>query len=119
MIAAFRVVPASQMAIRQITAWHNSSTFHAAAYACSLISQNFESISNREPKTSWATDSRWPPMLLPFLSAYHQFLPLKFGFTSTTYLNLAGSSHLKVALRRMASNLTERNAPESLRVIPI
>ena len=91
---------------------------YAAAFAFSLMSQNFESISNRAPRASWATYSRCPPMLLPFLSAYHQFLPLNFGFTSTTYLNLAGSSHLKVTLRRVASNLTERNAPESLRVIP-
>src|ERR1700680_1317139 len=83
-----------------------------------LISHNYESICNRAPSASWATYSRWPPMLLPFLSAYHQSLPLNFGFTSTTYLNLMGSSHLNVTVRQLASNLTERNAPESLRVMP-
>src|ERR1035437_5823904 len=71
---------------------------HAAAFACSLNSQNYDPICNRAPRASWATYSRWPPMLLPLLSAYHQSLPLKFGFTSTTYLNLTGSSQLKVTL---------------------
>jgi hypothetical protein len=69
-----------------------------AAFARSLISSHYESISNRAPRTSWATYSRWPLMLLPFLSAYHQFLPLNFGFISTTYLNLGGTPQWKVTL---------------------